>query len=355
MPRFRNVVIFGDSLSDIGKMASSGLGKVVKAFGALTVNPTGRFSDCRNWTDHMYEAATGDSLVKGDAKSSISASKIHQTFNAGCRWGATGNDKWFRYANYAVGGATGGIPYSRAKRIALTTMKEEVQAFRSDHAKVQCSGEPFLFFVWFGANDLYTAGCPANLMGDVAEKIARKRRSEIAAIVGALNAKFIFVNLGLPLSAARYQLVFDRRQAKNKAHVTKQILKGVDEKKLKLTKKFAETRKEINNFESGALLFNSTLKDLCGLNGDIYVDMASAVSREAVSGMLNALGLITGVQEKGTSDTFVDPIAYDSFQAPMQISTSDEAHPTDRVYKLMWDTLKAKLWENQYTFGKLPG
>ena len=355
MPRYRNVVVFGDSLSDIGKMASSGLGKVVKAFGALTVSPTGRFSDCRNWTDHMFEAATGDSLVKGDAKTSVAASKAHQTFGGGSRWGATGNDKWFRYANYAVGGATGGIPYSLGKRIALTTMKEEVQAFRSDHAKVQSSGEPFLFFVWFGANDLYTAGAPASLMGDVAEKIAKKRRAEIAAIVGALNARFVYVNLGLPLSAARYQLIYDRRSQKNQLKLTKQRLAGVKEEDLKIKKKFYETKKEINNFESGAMLFNSTLRDLCGKNGDVYVDMASVVSRESISAMINQLGLVDGVQAKGSSDSFISPIAYDSIQAPMQVSTSDEAHPTDRVYKHMWDTIKGVLQVNSITFGKLPG
>ena len=355
MTHFRNVVVFGDSLSDIGIMAKTGMGMFAAGIRQMTVNPTGRYSDCRNWTDHMYEAATGASLVQGSAKATMAASKPHQSFSALSKWNGP-DDKWFRYANYAMGGACGGIPHALGKRMALSTMKDEVKSFTKDFsANVHSRGERFLFFVWFGANDLYTAGLPANRMAGVAEKIARKRRNEIAALVGPQNAKFIFVNLGLPLSAARYQEQFDRSEKKNQAAMSKLLLGGRSKNDLKITDKFASTRKLINNFESGALLFNHTLRELAANNGDTFVDMASILSRESVSSLLAQLHLVEGVQQTGTSKQFVSAAHYDSIDSPMQLSTSDKAHPTDRVYRLMWEKIRETLWERQYTFGNLPG
>jgi len=226
--QFRNVVVFGDSLSDIGIMAKTGMGKFAKKIGQMTVNPTGRYSDCRNWTDHMYEAATGRSLVAGDVAATISASKQHQSYSAVSKCDAGADSaNWFRYANYAMGGACGGTPYATSKRIALSTMKDEVTAFKKDFGKgINGKGERFLFIVWFGANDLYTAGLPPTQMGSVAIKIASKRRNEIAALVGPQYAKFVFANLGMPLSAARYQEKFDRQQQKSRAAEPKHSSEG---------------------------------------------------------------------------------------------------------------------------------
>jgi phospholipase/lecithinase/hemolysin len=72
-----NVVVFGDSLSDIGIKWTSATGKLALGLGMMTVSASGRFSDSRNWTDFMYEEASGDSLVQSGAGATIAASQTH--------------------------------------------------------------------------------------------------------------------------------------------------------------------------------------------------------------------------------------------------------------------------------------
>src|SRR5215467_7298129 len=79
MPQLQYVIVFGDSLSDIGIKWAHGMGWVADNFlGKITVNSSGRFSDCRNWTDFMYEEASGKSLVTGNAQQTIDLSRTHQ-------------------------------------------------------------------------------------------------------------------------------------------------------------------------------------------------------------------------------------------------------------------------------------
>ncbi len=354
--RYRNVVVFGDSLSDIGTKWTRPMGKIAMATGQMTVNPSGRFSDCRNWADHMYTGATGETLVHGDVSTTITQSRKHTSFGPDCKWPGRG-DNWFRYANYAEGGACGGIPNSFIMRhIALGQFKDQVESFAKDYRKIQgLQNEKFLFIVWFGANDLFTAGAPATAMGGVAKKIAEKRRDEVAAIVGAGNARFVFVNLGGPLSATRYQLVNDKRQRKFDAARSK-IEQGRGKKAdLKEIEKFHEARKMINNFESGVALFNSQLRDSTGRKGDVYIDIAACITRTAVSELLSAMRLLPGSQEKGTSKRNYSAVEYDSVDGMFHTSTSDDAHPTDRIYKYMWDQISTRLAEEDITFGQLPG
>lgn len=354
--RFDNVVVFGDSLSDIGTKWTQPMGRVARKIKEMTVSPVGRFSDCRNWADHMYETATGDTLIKGTPQSTIARSRRHTSFS-----GMSQIDMGrmsFKYANYAEGGATGGIPANFGLRLfALNQFKDQVEAFRRDYANTTVkSAERFLFIVWFGANDLYTAGAKATAMGEVAEKIAKKRRNEVATIVQPKNAKFIFCNLGPPLSATRYQLVHDKRERKRDSALQR-IQSGAGAKKdLTEMKKFMEARNMINNFESGVQLFNKTLRETAERNGDIYVDIAAAVSPSVVSGILGQMELVKGSQDVGTSNVFISSGSYEAVHLfeDVKITTSDDVHPTDRMYKYMWEIIKAKISENQYTFGNLP-
>src|SRR5262249_44473058 len=86
--------------------------------------------------------------------------------------------------------------------------KEQVKRFRGHYANignVLDPNEKFLFFVWFGANDLYTADSPSHRMTRVAEVVGQELRDEVANIVGPNNATFVMMNIGVPLSAMRYQ------------------------------------------------------------------------------------------------------------------------------------------------------
>ena len=352
--RYQAVVVFGDSLSDIGIKAFKPMGRIARQMGEMTVNPSGRFSDCRNWADHMYTSATGETLVHGDVKLTKAQSRKHTSFGADAKWEGR-NGTGFYYANYAEGGACGGIPTTFVMRhLALGQFKDQVKAFAKDVKKPGWTATDFLFIIWFGANDLYTAGAPATAMGGVAKKIAEKRRDEIRALIGNRNARFVFVNLGAPLSATRYQLVEDKRQRKFDAASGK-ILSGAGKKKdLKEVEKFHAARKMINNFDSGVNLFNAQLSESTAQNGDIYIDMAACITREAVNDLLGAMRLLPGSQEKGSSKRNYSSLEYDQMDSMYHTSTSDDAHPTDRIYKYMWDQMAAKLGQENITFGLLP-
>jgi phospholipase/lecithinase/hemolysin len=73
--RMDTVVVFGDSLSDIGKKWKTNSGKAALWAGEMYVSPTGRYSDCRNWTDFMVEAATGKTMIVGSAENTITISE----------------------------------------------------------------------------------------------------------------------------------------------------------------------------------------------------------------------------------------------------------------------------------------
>lgn len=352
--RYQAVIVFGDSLSDIGIKVNKPMGMVAKTFRQMTVNPSGRFSDCRNWADHMYTSATGETLVHGDVKLTKAQSRKHTSFGPDSKWeGRNGNG--FYYANYAEGGACGGIPTTFIMRnLALGQFKDQVKAFAKDIKKPGLVVPNYLFIIWFGANDLYTAGAPASAMGGVAKKIAEKRRAEIKTLVGSSNARFVFVNLGAPLSATRYQLIEDKRRKKFDVSTSKIVSGAGKRADLKEVDKFHAARKMINDFDSGVSLFNSQLRTSVEQNGDVYIDIAACITREAIDDLLSEMRLLPGRQAKGSSERHYSSVEYDSIDGLYHVSTSDKAHPTDRIYKYMWDQIAAKLAQSDITFGQLP-
>jgi hypothetical protein len=352
MEQIRNVVVFGDSLSDIGVKWTTAMGRFAREIGEMTVNPSGRFSDCRNWTDFMYKEASGVELVTGGAKETIAASQIHLKLTKNSKWqnSSIGAAKTFLYANYAEGGACGGIPASTGMKLALGQFKDQARKFQSDWETLKApdNAKLSLFLVWFGANDLYTAGCAPTAMGGVAEKVANKRRHEISRIVGARNARFIFMNLARPEAAVRYQEELAQQAGTFKDRFKKRFLGGGIEKQL-------------DDFRRGADLYNERLLYFAAQNGDAVVDIASVVNPEVVNSSLKALGLIGGAQkavkEKRRThipgEVYDNPVLAKKFIGKTNVTTSDKAHPTDRVYKLFWDRIKFTILLKQYAFGLL--
>lgn len=344
---YRNVIVFGDSLSDIGTKWTQFMGKFAKKIGAMTVNPNGRFSDCRNWTDYMYEAATGQTLVAGSAQNVIAASTPHRRFGPGSMC-LGGGGQWFRYANYAEGGACAGNPKSMQGRMGLGTFKDQVGRFRRDIQSVQLNqGETFLFLVWFGANDLYTDGQKATDMPGAAAKIM-KRRAEILQIVGNAGARaagdsvrFVFMGMGLPTSAARYQLKLDRamqRLRNNEIHLKRYNIKRLWKTREQIVRELFNARIEaLNLLAAGAMVFNDQLMDRTR-RPDIFVDMQRYLTEDAVGAMMQHYNMLQGVEPKGWSNMHLSATDYDAIMTDVAVplSTSDEAHPTDRVYKYMW-------------------
>jgi lysophospholipase L1-like esterase len=359
---YQNIIVFGDSLSDIGTKWRQPMGRFAKKANLMTVNPNGRFSDCRNWADYMYEAATGgQTLVTGGAEQTIAASTPHKRFSANSGWMSKG--KGFRYANYAEGGACAGTPKSLGNKIGLGTFKDQVSRFRIDAPTINIQGETFLIFVWFGANDLYTDGQKPCDMPGAANKIM-KRRGEILQILSNAGVRttggavrFVFMGMGLPTSAARYQNKLDRalqRVRDNEIHMSRYNIKRLWKSKEQIVKELFNARIEaLNMLAAGAILFNDRLQDLTN-SPDIFVDMQQALSPESVASMMGHYGLIEGVQPKEWSNMHLSAKDYDEIMSDVAvpISTSDEAHPSDRVYKYMWaSAIAPQLRASNVTFG----
>lgn len=366
MEQIRNVIVFGDSLSDIGTKWKSASGKFAKKTGAMTVSPSGRFSDCRNWTDFMYEEAAGTSLVLGNAKDTIDASKSHLRLGQNSGWLNTrvAATKRFFYANYAEGGACGGIPAMSLAKPALGTFKDQVKRYIADFNSLYATPKPSglvgvdwsasadakltLFLVWFGANDLYTAQCAPTAMAGVAEKVANKRRHELSRLVGAKNARFIFMNLARPEASVRYQELYEQQKGTKMDRFKKFFGGGIE--------------KQLDKFRQGADLFNARLQHYAVQNGDVVVDIASVVHPDVMASGLKELGLMEGSQSDGTSKTYVPARIYDDPKLKKQllgktqhVTTSDKAHPTDQVYKVMWSSIRFTILQRQYAFGNLGG
>jgi lysophospholipase L1-like esterase len=362
------VVVFGDSLSDIGKKWVTKSGKMARWTKQMYVSPTGRFSDCRNWTDFMFETASGFTLVGGSADDAIAVSKRHQSLSAN----STAPNSGFQYANYAEGGACGDTPASKAA--FLGTFKDQVDAFEKDCVSSNLPLGATLFIIWFGANDLYTAGRPAEQMGVVAAQIAGTQRNRLNQIIRSRNgtAKFIFVDLARPLSSVRYSMRLKQAELELKKigadpselqlsnlkgggmWQAKQTLETASPKQSK-SKEYLLLKKqfdEIKNLEQGVLNFNTQLAITARLNGDRVAEIGSCLSEETIRGLIRGnYGLKAGamtVEAKYQSTT-----DYVQSTGSAHLTTIDGVHPTDQMYKLIWFEIYEEIKRSDCTFGTL--
>lgn len=77
--------------------------------------------------------------------------------------------------------------------------------------------------------------------------------------------------------------------------------------------------------------------------------------------MLEKLGLVSGAQQevKEKHRVHIPASVYDNEKLSSRligktnVTASDKAHPTDRVYKLFWDYIKAGIRARQFAFGRL--
>jgi hypothetical protein len=169
----------------------------------LAVSATGRFSDSKNWTDYMFEAAAGQSLIASTREQTILNSGEYHRLSS--RWIEPRGCSRFRYANYAVGGAVGWEEKSIAKWLGLTRFSDQVKEFKQDFAAVSAANArdggqmKFLFVVMFGANDIYTDEKKENVSGEIAIAIV-KHCEDVSDCVkqrGA-TANFVVAGVGNP-------------------------------------------------------------------------------------------------------------------------------------------------------------
>lgn len=377
--RIRTVVVFGDSLSDIGQKWNQPLGWFANNTGLMVVNPSGRFSDCRNWTDFMYEEAAGSSLIVNDATLSYELSSAYFRLSSKSWIAREGNttDKNFQYANYAEGGACGDTPASHTGKFSLGTFKDQVDKFKEDCNNQEISLGNTLFIIWFGANDLYTAGINPLLMPKVAEQVCKTQRARLESIVKDKGGKcwFVFVDIARPLTSVRYSMrLKDAKKAvKNEAiqqipqNITSAGYKPIGGYVLAAREQgWAETQlkdldnqiEEIKKLENGVNLYNSCLYLHARTNGDHIVRIGSLFTEDTIRALVRVnkklkLGANTA------STPHISALRYDilsnSEDFSTNISTVDQAHPTDAVYRLIWKEIYKVITDAQLVFGGLPG
>lgn len=398
-----SVIVFGDSMSDIGIKWKTKAGRAALSLGQMSVSPSGRFSDCRNWTDFMIEEASGNTLVGADAKGTIAESTKHTGFAEQSRISCANA---FNYVNYAEGGACGDTPASKAA--FLGTFKAQVDTFEQELQ----SGDRWLgntlFIVWFGANDLYTAGRKHNEMHLVAREVAYIQRNRLAAIhkvnagtpgtpgaaLGISKCRFIFVNLARALTATRYtnqltqlesammsklglsRLQLDNRRAlargdlsdhpgqtpasglwyaqqAQKEAARQGLTSGYFGSTARTLRNLENKVEEIQEFEKGVMMFNTKLSIEATQNGDAVAEIGSVISEESIRRLFEGnYGLMAGPM--ASKATQIGARDYDT-ATRHHVTAIDQVHPTDQMYKLIWGEIYEVIKRTGTTFGRLQG
>ena len=376
-----SVIVFGDSLSDIGRKWTTKAGKAAIAFNEMFVSPTGRYSDCRNWTDFMIEEATGKSLVSGTASDTIERSKHHINLSKRSMLFSDADQFHpFQYANYAEGGACGDTPHS--KKAFLGTFKEQIDWFEEDLRLTELPLGNTLFIVWFGANDLYTAERPAAEMHLVAEAVANTQRNRLLSIVRKQHCacRFVFVNLARALTSVRYtkqlndattalkgilptdQATLAKARASKLWHAQKTLNLAAANNKTagrfsgdgRKVKELQEKVAMVKNFEVGVMNYNTHLALKTRGNADGLAEVGNIISEETLNRLFEGnFHLMAGALGARTS-VHTDSAHYDTTQV-RPVTTVDEVHPTDQMYKVIWDEIYAEIKRCNATFGLLTG
>lgn len=298
--KISRLIVFGDSMSDIGVKRKTVTGNIAALFNLMRTNQVNRYSDNRNWTDFIWEWAGGQPLIRVDKSTSEAAALPHLTWNATSGTGSPVNAA-LAYANYAEGGAMGGSDRWSA---GLGTFREQADRYLDNLRQHGPQPGVGLYLIWFGLNDLVTNGRAPTDMANVARQMSLICQ-EIAA--ADPNAAFLFGNLPNPQSAVRYL----------GQEATDKVL-GFNEGSLNFGNALAsEIQANFRNNPAGIV--------------DLYTPM------DHVCRNLNAYGLVRDKQPNGV------PVRYGAPATDPTIAycttTSDGAHPTEEVYRLI-----AQIW-----------
>jgi phospholipase/lecithinase/hemolysin len=399
MVDIKNVVILGDSMSDIGNKWHWPTGELGRLFRAMRVNETGRFSDGKNWTDFLVEWATGETLMWGNRDLTISKSTNYRTLSG---YSVLGVESWdtpvqpkppldlgkylealhapskptkplpeIRYVNYAMGGAIVTSDWS-PKFGALTYLRSQVEDYlvQRRHLGKTFTG-PTLHVIWIGLNDFVTAvrpdydpekiktlpdtldyGAwsswstthPKDLTGGVGVFPAV---AEIQSLVELINSTFpedgddhhfAIVDLPSVYNAIRFIEGLGDSTYISQAKKIDPIIQRYNAMLESLVQKWPET--------------NAPDADHVHL-----VRMSAWMDH--VSENLGTWELSKMAQDRGVRPFYgaglppqpkKDPVPVDMRR---RITTSDLAHPTEAVYSLIARYFVSRLLENGYTLGRL--
>ena len=345
-----HVVVFGDSLSDIGRKWKQPMGMVASCIRdnglrMLAVNATGRFSDSKNWTDYMFRATAGRDLVVGTAEESIRASGEFHRLSS--RWVTPPGGSRFRFANYAVGGAVGWRASAIDKKIGLTTFSDQVDEFTEDFNAVATAGDPgdhnFLFIVMFGANDIYTDEKDRNVSAFIGRGIIEQCERLRSLLHGrGLIPEIVVAGVGYP-----FQSVFFTSRLESLPSEEKRAY-----------------RRKVDRMHGQVATLNTCLRQHCEQTEKWhYFSM-----REALLALVEDAGILDidpssyqtveqfkMISHKEDAIHFADPrncLLLDT-QGRRPLFTADQKHPTSFGYQYLWTRMLRLLMEKHLLFGAL--
>ncbi len=225
------VLIFGDSLSDIGRMDRSALGRFLNTTGLAgeLTGTGGRFSSGPNWTDYMIEETSGFSVLGDSRTTTNTTSDPHRSLstNSYINVPPQGAQSYY-YANYAKGGAcVSGYGGGFTGRMILDDFAAQVKMFKKDLAKFRTSLPPrddfdpmkdldFVIFVWFGANDVYTCNKSTQAVFATADRY-KYILDDLCAFLEPYKKRLVMMNLPQPSAAAKNTTVLKNYEKQIKA------------------------------------------------------------------------------------------------------------------------------------------
>lgn len=320
MPAISNLIIFGDSMSDIGNKRETKMGMIARGLGLMRTNEVGRFSDGRNWTDFLWQWAGGRRLVTENQATSLAMTEVHRSLGPDSNQDS-GFGRPFHYVNYAEGGAMGA---SDRPATGLGTFKDQVLRYVKEREAFALRGNT-LHIIWFGLNDLVTNNRPPATMDYVVDEIGTGMRA-IDMHFGAREHYYVVINLPSPVGAQRF----------------------IKANALAL----------VAGYDKGATVFNA---HLAGLTNGRYYDVGDHVTLVDMHGFVNDVndhmeryGLVDASQPHGVR------VDYGTFgedggdpATRKCVATSDDAHPTEAVYKLMARHVATQIKGAGYELGDL--
>lgn len=376
-----HVIVFGDSLSDIGRKWSQPMGMVASCIPEdglrmLAVSATGRFSDSKNWTDYMFEATAGQDLISTSREATILASGEYHRLSS--RWVHPPGGSRFRYANYAVGGAVGWKASAITKKIGLTTFSDQVDEFEEDFAAVSRAGtqkiHTFLFIVMFGANDIYTDEKDSNVSKNIGNGIIKQcnRLEKILKGHGPSPA-MVVAGVGYPSQSIFYTSQLESLKTRERAEINglRQALAarpGLSEflpSEYEVSQPRKNYERKVAGLHGQVATLNTCLRQHCELAAPNRHYFSMRESLLALHEDAPALGIdVTKHQTVAQFEKIShkkDNIHYHNADNPalrtpqgqLPLFTADQKHPTSHAYRYLWTRMHGLLSDKGLQFGLL--
>jgi phospholipase/lecithinase/hemolysin len=315
-----NIVVFGDSVSDIGKMA----GRTVSVLPGIVLNEYGRFSDGKNWVDFFWEGlGQTPLLLYTDPNGSKERSKAHLDIS-------NFKPQQLNLAVYAEGGAIGwkdlqGLTdNSFAASKVLNTLDAQVEAYLLA-ARARASAGETLCIIWIGSNDIVTIRRSPEALEKVAENICAWG----CELTRAGNHVLI-IDVPDPQYMPRYAKDSDaQRQFAHGALVFNRALVQFTDK----WKGMCKGMLDLFKLSERAVPLKMRHLNLAPIAQDSSYMRGEAIGEEAAE----KIPLLRAKDIKVTGNS-------------VHASTRDELHPTEVVYRFIGELVLACVLERNFTF-----